>query len=33
MSWIITGTQKNNWTPVDIDTALWLGCCGFEHDY
>jgi len=24
MSWIITGTQKNNWTPADIDTALWL---------
>jgi len=24
MSWIITGTQKNNWTPADITTALWL---------
>ena len=24
MSWIITGTQKNNWTPADINTALWL---------
>lgn len=24
MSWIITGSQKNNWTPADIDTALWL---------
>ena len=24
MSWIITGTQKNNWTPADIDAALWL---------
>ena len=24
MSWIITGEQKNNWTPADIDTALWL---------
>jgi hypothetical protein len=24
MSWLITGTQKNNWTPADIDTALWL---------
>ena len=24
MSWIITGTQKNNWTPAEIDTALWL---------
>ena len=24
MSWTITGTQKNNWTPADIDTALWL---------
>jgi len=24
MSWTITGTQKNNWTPADITTALWL---------
>jgi hypothetical protein len=24
MSWIITGGQKVNWTPADIDTALWL---------
>ena len=24
MSWIITGEQKNNWTPAEIDTALWL---------
>jgi hypothetical protein len=24
MSWIITGTQKNNWTPAEITTALWL---------
>ena len=24
MSWIITGSQKNNWTPADITTALWL---------
>jgi len=24
MTWIITGEQKNNWTPADIDTALWL---------
>ena len=24
MSWIITGTQKKNWTPAEIDTALWL---------
>ena len=24
MSWIITGTQKHNWTPAEIDTALWL---------
>jgi len=21
---VITGEQKNNWTPADIDTALWL---------
>ena len=24
MSWIITGTQKNNWDPSLISTALWL---------
>jgi len=24
MSWIITGTQKNSFTPADITTALWL---------
>jgi len=24
MTWIITGEQKNNWTPADIDTALWF---------
>ena len=24
MSWIITGEQKNNWTPAEITTALWL---------
>ena len=24
MSWIITGTQNHNWTPADIDTALWF---------
>jgi hypothetical protein len=24
MSWVITGTQKNNWTPAEITTALWL---------
>ena len=24
MSWLITGTQKVNWTPADISTALWL---------
>jgi hypothetical protein len=24
MSWVITGTQKNNWDPSLISTALWL---------
>jgi hypothetical protein len=24
MSWLITGTQKVNWTPANITTALWL---------
>jgi len=24
MSWIITGEQKNNWTPAEITTALWF---------
>ena len=24
MSWLITGSQKVNWTPADISTALWL---------
>jgi hypothetical protein len=24
MSWLITGSQKVNWTPANITTALWL---------